>query len=109
MQLVLTGGGDSEHFRELDKHFISLLGDSSRLLFIPLACDKEHWNDGLERISETFSTIHFDNIEMCLDLEVLDWAYLSKFDAIYIDGGNTFQLMSRIRKTHTYELLCRFP
>lgn len=108
MKLVLSGGGDSKYFVELDQKFISLLGSTPRLLFIPLAGDKEYWDDGLERIVTTFSTIKFHDIEMCLDLSELDWGYLSKFDAVYIDGGNTFQLMSKIRKTHTYELLHRF-
>lgn len=108
MKLIMTGGGDSEHFEEIDQHFISLLKDDPYLLFIPLAGEPETFNDGLERIQETFSTIHFEKIEMCLDLEELDWEYLQKFDAIYIDGGNTFTLMEEIRNTHFYELLHRF-
>lgn len=108
MKLILTGGGDSEHFEEIDQHFISLLKEDPYLLFIPLAGDPETFEDGLERIQETFSTIEFEKIEMCLDLADLDWDYLKKFDAIYIDGGNTFTLMEEIRNTHFYELLHRF-
>lgn len=108
MNLILTGGGDSEHFEKIDSLFINQLGDNPSLLFIPLAGEEQNWQNGLERIQETFSTINFNNIEMCLDLEQLDWDYLSKFKAIYIDGGNTFQLMSKIRHTHTYELFHKF-
>jgi dipeptidase E len=108
MKLIITGGGDSEHFEEIDSFFISQLGENPRLLFIPLAGDPETFDDGLERIQETFSTIEFHKIEMCLDLEELEWDYLSQFDAVYIDGGNTFTLMEEIRNTHFYELLHRF-
>lgn len=108
MKLIMTGGGESEHFEEIDQHFISLLEDDASLLFIPLAGEENNWQNGLKRISETFSTIEFNNIEMCLDLAELDWDYLSGFSAIYIDGGNTFQLMSKIRHTHTYELFHQF-
>lgn len=108
MKLIMTGGGDSEHFEEIDQYFISLLGEDPRLLFIPLAGDPESFEDGLERIQETFSTIQFHQIEMCLDLEELDWESLQTFDAVYIDGGNTFTLMEEIRNTHFYELLHRF-
>ena len=108
MKLILTGGGNSEHFTQIDKHFISLLGETAKLLFIPLAGEESEWSNGLERIQKTFSTIEFDNIEMCLDLSELDWEYLQKFQAIYIDGGNTFDLMDRIHHTHTYELFHRF-
>ena len=59
MKLIMTGGGDSEHFEEIDQYFISLLGEDPRLLFIPLAGDPESFEDGLERIQETFSTIQF--------------------------------------------------
>ncbi len=108
MKLIMTGGGDSEHFEEIDQFFISLLSTDPKLLFIPLAGDPENFNDGLERIQGTFSTIHFEKIEMCLDLEELEWEYLKNFDAIYIDGGNTFTLMEEIRNTHFYELIHRF-
>ncbi len=108
MKLIITGGGESEHFSEIDAHFIQTLGPSPTLLFIPLAGEESTWNDGLTRIQTVFSTIHFDNIEMCVDLAELDWEYLKNFSAIYFDGGNTFDLMDRIRDTHTYELLHRF-
>lgn len=108
MKLIMTGGGDSKHFKEIDQVFIHLLGDEPRLLFIPLAGDPDSWEHGLERIKKTFSTIQFDRIDMCLNLADLSWKKLKKFDAIYIDGGNTFDLMEEIRHTHFYELLHRF-
>lgn len=108
MKLIMTGGGDSIHFEEIDQFFINLLDDDPNLLFIPLAGDPDSWEDGLTRIKHTFSTIHFSKIEMCLDLSKLRWKKLKKFDAIYIDGGNTFDLMEEIHHTHFYELLHRF-
>lgn len=108
MKLIMTGGGDSHHFEDIDQFFIEQLEENPSLLFIPLAGDPETFEDGLERIQETFSTIHFEKIEMCLDLSELDWHFLKNFDAIYIDGGNTFTLMGEIRNTHFYELLHRF-
>ena len=108
MKLIMTGGGDSDHFKEIDEYFINLLDNDPSLLFIPLAGDEDTWQNGLERIQQTFSTINFNSIEMCLDLAGLDKEYLSRFHAIYIDGGNTFQLMSKIRHTHAYELFHQF-
>jgi dipeptidase E len=108
MKLILSGGGDSRHFVELDKHFLSLLSDNPTLLLIPMAGEPDTYDDALDRIVDTFSTIHFENIEMCLQLESLDWDYLQTFDAIYIDGGNTFRLMDQVRKSHFYELVRKF-
>jgi dipeptidase E len=73
-----------------------------------MAGEPSTYNDALERIVETFSTMNFENIEMCLNLEELNWDYLKKFDAIYIDGGNTFRLMDQVRKPHFYELIRKF-
>ena len=108
MKLIMTGGGESRHFTEIDKHFIKLLSKNPTLLFIPLAGNKRSWKNSLARIAETFSTIKFNNIESCSDLHDLTWDYLKNFDAIYIDGGNTFQLVDFIRDTHAFELLHRF-
>lgn len=108
MKLIMTGGGDSRHFTDIDKKFLGLLSKSPTLLFIPLAGTRSSWKNSLARIKQTFSTIHFDNIESCTKLNELTWDYLKEFDAIYIDGGNTFQLMDFIRDTHFYELLHRF-
>lgn len=108
MKLILTGGGDSDHFLEIDQFFINELPQGARLLFIPLAGDRKDWENGLDRIAETFATIDFGHIEMCLDLHQLSWKFLRSFHAIYIDGGNTFRLMNHMRKTHFYELIHRF-
>lgn len=108
MKLIMTGGGDSVHFEKIDKHFVDLLGEDPKLLFIPLAGEQSQWNDGLARIKMVFSTINFNKIEMCVDLAELDWSYIKQFGAIYIDGGNTFDLMAKIRHTHTFELLHKF-
>ena len=104
----MTGGGDSENFTKIDAHFLSLLSEDPTLLFIPLAGEPESFTDCHERIKETFSTIEFENIEMCLDLKDLKWSHLKNFDALYIDGGNTFKLMKHIRESHFYELLRMF-
>ena len=104
----MTGGGDSQHFHEIDRHFVSRLSESPSLLLIPLANKECDYEDCLGRIVDTFSSIHFDNIQMCNELSQLDWSLLKDFDAIYIDGGNTFRLMEKIRQSHFYELLRKF-
>ncbi len=104
----MTGGGDSKYFSELDSHFYSLLSLSPTLLVIPLAEEDDDFEYSLERITESFSSIHFEEIKMCTDLRALNWDYLESFDAVYIDGGNTFKLMESIRQSHLYELLRRF-
>lgn len=104
----MTGGGESSHFLEIDQYFIKQLGSSPKLLYFPFAQEKKKWKDGHIRISETFSSIQFSKIKMCKSLKKLNWDTLKEYSAIYIDGGNTFDLMNKIRNTHAYELLKRF-
>lgn len=104
----MTGGGDSSHFLEIDQYFIRLLGNSPKLLYFPFAQEKKNWKDGHLRIANTFSSINFSEIKMCQNLKKLDWNTLKQYSAIYIDGGNTFELMGKIRNTQSYELLKRF-
>lgn len=106
--MILTGGGDSEHFLEIDKYFIEQLGANPKLLYFPFAQEKKRWKHGHHRISDTFASINFSKIKMCKSLKKLDWNTLKKYSAIYIDGGNTFDLMNKVRNTHAFELLKRF-
>jgi dipeptidase E len=110
MQLIITGGGESTHFHQIDQKFISLLEQNkkSSLLYIPCAVSTDKHSAGLDRIRDVFSSISFERIEMCSDLSQLDWPYLESFGGVYIDGGNTFELMSNIRNTHCFELFHRF-
>lgn len=108
MKLIMTGGGDSNYFLEIDAHFMSLLGEKPRLLYFPFAQAKKYWSNGHTRIADVFSSLDFTQIEICKSLKDLDWEYLKDFDAIYIDGGNTFELMDKFRNTHGYELIKRF-
>jgi dipeptidase E len=108
MKLILTGGGESSHFEQIDQKFISMISDNPTLLYVPLAQDADLWEGGLSRIQTVFSTIDFESISLCKDLNSLTWDVLKQFGGIYIDGGNTFKLMGAIRHTHTFELLHRF-
>ena len=106
MKIILTGGGESEFFESIDEKFIELISHNPKLLYIPTA--GEDYEEGLDRIRSVFSTIDFKSINMCKDISELNWDYVSTFGAIYIDGGNTFKLMSEIRNSHFYELINKF-
>ena len=103
----MTGGGDSEHYRELDKEFISRMSGSGELLVVPVANDPEDYDDVEERIEDEYGK-GFSKIEMCTDLSKLNSDFLNSFAAIYIDGGNTFELMEQIRKSPFNQLVRGF-
>ena len=111
MALFLTGGGDQSSFNKLDKLdklFINSLPDNAKILLIPLACEIEEYNDVLERIEETFHHKKITQIRMIKNSNELTKDIIEDFDAIIIDGGNTFKLIKELRDSSCFSLLKSF-
>ncbi len=105
---ILTGGGDSKYFKEIDLYFKSLMPEKSNILLIPLASNRRNHAYCLKRIKTTFRQLKFNKIDVCSDLTKLDAHYLSLFHAIYIDGGNTYQLLQALKVANTKKLFTTF-
>jgi len=108
MAIFLTGGGDQEHFQKLDFEFIKLLDDNAELLVVPQANDPEEFNDILERIEDVFQSKKISSIDLCLDPTSYSLEDLMTYNAIIIEGGNTFQLIKAIRETSFFSHLKKF-
>lgn len=106
--LILTGGGESKYFKEIDLKFKSLLPSKCNILLIPLASNRKNHSAILKRIKQTFNVLRFNNISICQDLTKINWDYLSLFHAIYIDGGNTFTLMKLLQERKVKSLFRRY-
>jgi dipeptidase E len=102
MTTYLTGGGDQEHFRHLDLRFFDDLPQGSSLGVLAQAGDDPQ--ESLERIEQDFEHKKVSSIELVErpSEEVLD------FDALIIEGGNTFNLIRAIRDTDFFSLLKKF-
>ncbi len=96
MKLLLSGGGDSNQVKELDELFCAEVGKEARILYVPIAWDKGPYEGCLNWFKSVYEPFGFTNIEMTTDLVNVD---LSKYDAIYIGGGNTFKLLKEIKAT----------
>jgi len=112
LNLYLSGGGNSEDSRLLDKKFIDSL-PNKKFVYIPIALkgDKKHpYNKCLEWINNTFSRLTNEKFEISLltDLSGIDIDDLKTFDGIYIGGGNTWSLMQEIKNSGFYETLIRY-
>lgn len=105
MSIFLTGGGDQEHFHRLDKLFIQSIPSEARIGLFAQACEtREEEMDALDRIIDHFSYKKIKSIELVSDPK----KDLSQFDAIMIEGGNTFKLIRSIRDTHFYTSIKNF-
>lgn len=107
-KIILTGGGDSKHFRDIDLKFKSWLPPRCNILLVPLGTNRKNHNYALKRIKSTFKVLKFNNIAVCSDLSNLSWDFLSLFHAVYIDGGNTFTLMHHIQQAKVNKLFKKF-
>ncbi len=108
MAIYLTGGGDQENFKELDKHFIDTLPKKAKILILPQACEESEYDNVLERIEHDFESNKIESFELAISPEAMDWETLNSYDALMIEGGNTFQLIKAIRETSFFALLKKY-
>lgn len=107
MPLYLTGGGDQEDFRGLDRLFLENLPKGAAILVIPLAVEGDY-EEALERAEDCFAGKKVDAIDMCEDVDKLAWEDLEKYDAVFIEGGNTFVLIQAVRQSAFFKNLQRY-
>lgn len=108
MAIYLTGGGEQENFKELDRHFIDTLMNDAKILIIPQACEEDEYENILERLEESFKSEKIHSFTLCMAPESIEWDELSTYDVIMIEGGNTFKLINAIRETPFFALLKKF-
>lgn len=101
--LFLNGGGSALDSLELDRKFVSCLEDGSRILYIPHANKKQYpyFSSSLEWIKNTVNDVSGNkkiNIDMPMFYYEFNFLNLEDYDAIYIGGGNTFFLLSILKR-----------
>ena len=97
MRLIISGGGSIETSKKVDEFFIELLPKNPRILYVPHAM---RFKKSFEECKKWFST--FLNQFRIADFELVEdisQVTLDQYDAIYIGGGNTFNLLKEIKKT----------
>jgi dipeptidase E len=102
-KLFLSGGGDEKQTFEVDKVFLE--GVNS-ILYIPIAWQNEDYVSCNDWFTNAIKQHKEVKIEMLTDLSKDN--DLSKFDAIYIGGGNTFKLLKEIKDNNFDKKLIEF-
>lgn len=106
-QLILSGGGDALDSKKLDIALIQLLNNKP-LLYIPIAWKTENYKPCIKWFTQTFSALGFSDFETWTNVSDKSYEQLEKFGGIYIGGGNTFLLLSKLRESGFGKTLCKF-
>jgi len=109
MKLFLSGGGSDIESIEVDKKFIEAIDISKPVLYIPIAIDtiKHPYPDCLNWLRGNFVRSNFDNFIMCIEKDLKNKTEndFEQFGGVYIGGGNTFKLLSDLKKFGTFQIL----
>lgn len=102
MNLILSGGGNSEQSKGVDTLFTSLL-KNNKILYIPIAMDrvKHPDEDCLLWLTENLSPYGNFKITLLNENGIKDFKYedILEFDGIFIGGGNTYKLLKILKET----------
>jgi dipeptidase E len=100
MKVALAGGGAAEDSRLLDEVLAAWLGPQGRLLYWPIALrGMRPFESCLEWITETLAPVHISDISMWTDLAGHRATELEAYDAVYLGGGNTFNLLAELQES----------
>ena len=95
--LILSGGGDPKQVCTIDDFFVSHIDKSKRVIYIPVAMEREvfTYEQCLDWFTCTYRPFGIQNIEMLTDLSNAEIS--ADTTAVFIGGGNTYKLMKELR------------
>lgn len=99
-RLILAGGGDAPDSEPIDRIFADWTR-RGRTLYLPIAMDgvRHPYDSCFDWFRSTFEPLGLHDAEMWTDLESHRYEFLSRFEGIYIGGGNTFRLLKLVRES----------
>lgn len=110
MNLILSGGGNSEQSVGVDTLFTSLL-KNNKILYIPIAMDRIKHSDEecLAWLNQNFSPYGKFEITLVNEGNIKDIEYknILEYGGIFIGGGNTFKLLKILKDTQFDKYLVR--
>ncbi|MAZ48605.1 MAG: hypothetical protein CME65_08575 [Halobacteriovoraceae bacterium] len=108
MGIYLTGGGDQEYFKEIDRYFISQIPKPGKVLVVPFAAEDSEYQDVKERLEDVFLGNYIKEVGLLSKPRALTQQELDTYHAIYIEGGNTFKLIQAVRENSLFNSLLDF-
>lgn len=109
MRILLNGGGNGKKTIDANKIFNKIINHNKPLLYVPLALNSQKYSyeNCLKWIIGEMNGIT-DNIYMVNSFEELKGQKFSDYSAIYIGGGNTYELLNGIKKYEIFDDISHF-
>ncbi|MGM9878623.1 MAG: Type 1 glutamine amidotransferase-like domain-containing protein [Bacilli bacterium] len=108
MKLYLSGGGAGRQNLFAYNSFFNSIDKDKPILYIPLAMDKEKYEEcynWFKREIAYFGTNNFKMIRSSLELSKLN---LSNYSSIFIGGGNTYKLLKELKNNSNIEKIKKY-
>ncbi len=103
MKLILNGGGEGNQVKSARDLLNSLIDNSKKILYIPLAWVDSNYESCLEFMTGELSDVECAGIEMVKSGEEIVNKNLSDYACIYIGGGNTYKLLSELKTSGAFD------
>lgn len=105
MQLLLCGGGSGEQNASANQKLNEIIDHTKPILYIPLAMDEsDHPYDSCyEWIHTELRNVDVSHIEMVRTYEELASKDLHQYSALFIGGGNTYQLLFGLKQSGAFQ------
>lgn len=110
-RIYLSGGGNEKQSFSLDKFFFNTLPKNGCFLYVPVALRGNKlyptahlWMKGVLELHGR-NNLQFEKAD---DLSKYHYEDIKKFDAVYIGGGNTWNLMQELRDSGFYTEIIQY-
>jgi hypothetical protein len=97
MRIMLAGSWDERDARPLEETFATWVG-AGRLLYLPSGLVHPSSKEaGFRRLQRTIASLGVQDADAWMDLNRAAPRDLFAYDAVYLEGGNTFYLLHQLR------------
>lgn len=108
MKLYLSGGGSGRQNLFAYNSYFNSIDKSKPILYVPLAMDEDRYDGCHDWFKGEIGYFGVDNFEMVRSSEELSKKDLSKYNSIFIGGGNTYKLLQDLQKNSNIEKIRKY-
>ena len=103
MKVFICGGGSGKQTEKALRRLNEVIDHTLPCLYIPLAMEADQYDSCYEWITGELKNVEIPGIEMIRSAEELSRKHLSDYSFLFIGGGNTFRLLSEIKRVNMFE------